>query len=110
MESHTLILSSTKVSIPETLTIDFVTKLINSGLTGIEYFGIEIDNPVDAVDEDMKLTIAATSYFDFYFDTNEPINYDAMSLEDTNHFILDLIKKSANIEMRADEKDIRIYL
>ncbi|WP_026730187.1 hypothetical protein [Flavobacterium denitrificans] len=110
MKNHSLILSTTKVSIPETVTIDFVTKLINSGLTGIEYFGQGIDNPLEEVEPDMKLINAQTSYFEFYFDTEGTIDYDSMSNEDTNRFIIELIEKSANIEMRADDKDISIYL
>lgn len=110
METHTLILSTAKVAIPANLTIDFITSLINRGLTGIEYFGQEIDNQEDFVEPDMKLASEEISYFEFFFDTEEPIEYDLLSETDVDSFILDLIKKSANIELRADEKDVTLYL
>lgn len=110
MNNHTLILSTAKVTIPVDLKIDFVTSLINRGLTGIEYFGPEIDNPEDFIEPDMKLAIEEISYFEFFFDTEDPIEYDLLSETDVDGFVLDLIKKSANINLRADEKDIIIYL
>ena len=58
MIDHTLILSTTKVAIPEGVTIDFITNLLNRGLTGIEYFGPELDNPECYIDEDMTAAAA----------------------------------------------------
>jgi len=110
MQNHTLILSTAKVAIPEGVTIDFITSLINRGLTGIEYFGPEIDNQEDFIEPDMKLASEEISYFEFFFDTDEPIEYDLLSETDVDGFVLDLIKKSANIDLRADEKDIIVYL
>lgn len=52
MANHTLILSTAKVAIPEGVTIDFIKSLINRGLTGIEYFGPEIDNQEDFIELD----------------------------------------------------------
>lgn len=110
MIAHTLILSTAKVTIPENLSIDFITSFINRGLTGIEYFGPEIDNQEDFVEPDMKLASEEISYFEFFFDTEDPIEYDLLSETDVDGFVLDLIKKSANIDLRADEKDVTLYL
>jgi len=110
MANHTLILSTAKVAIPERVTIDFITSLINRGLTGIEYFGPEIDNQEDFIEPDMKLASEEISYFEFFFDTEEPIEYDLLSESDVDGFVLEVIKKSANIDLRADEKDITIHL
>ena len=110
METHTLILSTAKIEIPKGVTTDFITNLINQGLTGIEYFGPEIDNPKDFIEPDMKLASEEISYFEFFFDTEDPIEYDLLSETDVDGFVVDLIKKSANIDLRADEKDIIIYL
>lgn len=109
MKQHTLILSA-KVKIPDVITIDMVTSFINRGLTGIEYFGIGIDNQADYLDDDMIAASEGITYIEFYFDTEETIDYDSLSLEETNALILDIIKKSAQIEIRADEKDIVLYL
>lgn len=110
MESHTIILSTAKIAIPENVTIEFVTSLINRGLTGIEYFGFEIDNQEDCIEPDMKLASEKITFIDFNFDSEDPIEYDQLSETDVDGFILDLIKKSANIEVRADGKDVTIYL
>lgn len=110
MENHTLILSTAKIEIPKGVTIEFITNLINRGLTGIEYFGVEIDNQEDFIEPDMKVASEEISYFEFFFDTDEPIEYDQLSETDVDGFLLDLIKKSAGIELRADGKDITINL
>lgn len=110
MANHTLILSTAKIEIPKGVTIGFITNLLNRGLTGIEYFGQEIDNQEDVIEPDMKVASEEISYFEFFFDTDEPIEYDQLSETDVDDFLLDLIKKSAGIELRADGKDITINL
>lgn len=110
MNSHTLILSTAKVTIPDVITIDMVTSLINRGLTGIEYFGIEIDNQADYIDDDMKAASEEITYIECFFDTEETIDYDSLTVVETNALILDIIKKSAHVEIRADDKDIELYL
>lgn len=110
MFQHTLILSTSKVHIPEAINIDFIIHLVNRGLTAIDYFGYEIDNQADYVEEDMKLASAGISYFEFNFDTEESIDYGSLDTEQIYNLLFDIIEKSANIEMRTDEKDIIIYL
>ncbi|EJG02270.1 hypothetical protein [Flavobacterium sp. F52] len=110
MKSHTIILSTAKVAIPHQLSIDFITSLINRGLTAIDYFGVEIDNPECYVEEDMKALSETITYFEFFFDTEESIDYDSLNENEVDQLLLDQIKKSANIEIKADEKDIIIYL
>lgn len=110
MESHTLILSTAKIAIPENVTINFITSLINRGLTGVEYFGPELDNQADFIEPEMKLASEEITYFEFFFETEEPIEYDQLSESDVDGCILDIIQKTANIDMRADGKDVTIYL
>lgn len=110
MANHTLILSTAKVTIPANLRIDFITSLINRGLTGVEYFGPEIDNQEDFIEPDMKLASEEISYFEFFFDTQETIEYDLLSEIDVDGLVLDLIKKSTNVGLRTEGKDIVIYL
>ena len=110
MENHTLILSTAKIVIPEGITINFVTNLLNRGLTGIEYFGPELDNPECYIDEDMKAAAAEITYLEFHFETPEPIEYDSLNEVQVDQLIYDEIKKSAGIDLRADEKDITVYL
>ena len=110
MQNHTLILSTAKVHIPESITIDFVTNLLNRGLTLIEYFGIGLDNQEDIIDEEMKVASAGITYINFHFDTPESIDYDSLPVVELEHLISEIIKKSANIDLRADEKDITVNL
>lgn len=110
MESHTLILSTVKTAIPVGVTIDFVTNLLNRGLTLIEYFGPELDNPECYVDEDMAAASAKINYFEFYFETEEPIDYNSLNEVQVDQLIYDEIKKSTHLELRADSKDVTIYL
>lgn len=110
MKNHTIILSTAKVHIPENVTIDFITNLMNRGVAMVEYFGPEIDNQADFIDNDMKKIRAEISFFEFFFDTEEPINYESLNENEVDQMLSNLIKNSANIEMRADEKDIVVYL
>ncbi|MTD67710.1 hypothetical protein [Flavobacterium sp. LC2016-13] len=109
MEAHTLVLSTAKVAIPEILTINFVTNLINRGLTQVEYFGVEIDNHCDVVSEDMEAVSKEITYIDMHFDSEQSIAYESMSETEVDQFALTLLKE-CNPEIRADLKDITIYL
>jgi hypothetical protein len=110
MMDHTLILSTAKVVIPEGVTIDFITNILNRGLTGIEYFGLELDNPECYIDEDMTAVASEITYFEFHFETPEPIDYDSLNEVEVDQLIYNEIKKSTRIELRADGKDITVYL
>ena len=110
MRNHSLILSTAKVAIPEGITIDYITNLLIRGLTGIEYFGTELDNPECYIDEDMTAAASEITYFEFHFETPEPIEYNSLNELQVNQLIYDEIKKSTHIELRADEKDITVYL
>lgn len=44
--------------------IDFISNLLNRGLTGIEYFGPELDNP-ECSDEDMIAAVSEITYLNF---------------------------------------------
>lgn len=110
MQHHTLILSTAKLHIPEAITITYVTNLLHRGLLLIEYFGIQIDNQPDYIDADMEEASHKISYVDFHFDTEEPIDYDAMSITDVEHLIDNTIKHSDKIDLRTDGKDIAVYL
>lgn len=110
MEKHTLILSTTKVRIPESITIDFVTNLINRGLAMTEYFGRKIVSEADFIANDMKAASEEITYIEIFFDTPEPIDYDSFSETDIDEFILDLIAKSKVNKLRNDGKDIILDL
>lgn len=110
MFSHTLTVSTAKIPIPDQVSIDFITSLINRGVAMVEYFGPEIDNCEDYVEEDMKLVSGQISYFEFYFSTEQSIDYDALTETEVDQVLFDAIDKSDKIKLQADQKDIMIYL
>lgn len=109
MEPHTLVLSATKVAIPEDPTADFVTSLINRGLTQVEYFGIEIDNHCDIISEDMAGVSSEITYIDIHFDSEQAIEYDSLNETEIDQLAVTLLHDNRP-EIRADSKDITIYL
>ena len=68
---HTLILSTQRFIVPKIGQCRLVNHLIKNIEIDIDYFGIEIDNPVDYIDEEMELKIMNTSFINFFFEDNE---------------------------------------
>jgi hypothetical protein len=110
MHHHTLILSTAKLHVPNGIVFTYVTNLLHRGLTVIEYFGTELDNTADYIDQDMKEFDEKISLIDFHFGTEEAINYDSLSVIEVEKLIDDIIKKAGHIDLRANEKDITINL
>ncbi len=109
MESHTIILSSPKISIPENNIIEFTKGLIVSNLLNIDYFGMGIDNQLDYIDDEMASKIESTTYITFDFDFGE-LYYRNFEEIEIFQFVINLLEQRGNIEIRADEKDITFYL
>ncbi len=109
MENHTLILSAPKLTIPESNIIEFIKDLISSNLLNIDYFGYEIDNPVDYEDDLMIAKRLSTSYITFQFEADE-IDYENYKEEQTLQLIINLIQSNKIEEIMVDEKDIEIYI
>lgn len=110
MYSHTLTVSTPRLNIPQVLAIDFVTSLISSGVAMVEYFGDEIDNAEDYVEEDMEKVREKILYTEFYFETEIPIDYDSISEYEADKILYEAIENSSEIVLKTDEKDIVIYL
>lgn len=110
MQNHTLVLSTPKIAIPESITIDFVTNLINRGVAMAEYFGPEIDNQHDYLEDDMLGGREETTFVEFYFDTDSEIDYDLLSETEVDELILSILNHSESLEIRTDGKDITIYV
>ncbi len=110
MKSHTLILTTTKTAIPADLNKVFVTSLINRGLALTEYFGEEIDNQHDFIDEDMDKLSAEITFIEIFFDTEAPIEYDLLTETDIDTLILDLFDKSPRQDFHTDGKDVTVHL
>lgn len=109
MEQHTLVLSATKTNLPENISSDFVSSLINRGLTQVEYFGREIDNHCDVISDDMEAVSRDLTFIDIHFDTEYSIGYEGLDETQVDALALDMLKR-CRAEIRRDEKDITIYL
>ncbi|MCK8143186.1 hypothetical protein MW871_14950 [Flavobacterium sp. I-SCBP12n] len=110
MQTHTLIFSVPKLQIPEVLTIEFVINIIKNDLASIDYFGFEIDNQADYTDFEQQEVNDKNTYIDFNFSTPNVVEYKALSKTEIDTLILEIIENSESIELRADHKDVTIYL
>lgn len=110
MVEHTLILSTAKNDIPQPVTIDFVTDLINSGLTAIEYFGVKINDDAYYKEEAEHTVHHPLTLIEFFYDTSNKIEYDSLTPSEINSLIMDIVKKSVKPKVRSDQKKITIHL
>lgn len=109
MKSYTIILTSPRTAIPSDNIIEFIKDLIVSNLLNIDYFGIELDHQADYQDEKMIAHEKSTSLITFNFDS-EVMDYKNFTEIETFQFIINLLEQRDKIEIRADEKDITIYI
>lgn len=109
MIQHTLVLTTARISIPSTGVLDFVKELISSNLTNIDYFGLELDNGADYVDDEMQVEFDTSTYITFHFSDAE---IDYIILDEDNVMNLILMQLNNNIigQIIVDEKDIQIYI
>ncbi|MBP4142023.1 hypothetical protein J3S90_09430 [Flavobacterium sp. P4023] len=106
---HVLILSTKRINIPASHFIQLVISLIDENEMEIDYFGIEIDNPADYLDEQMKLKINTTSFITIHFECDK-IDYGSYSDEAVLNFITDVLRYDEEKEIKADDKDIEIII
>ena len=111
MKTHTLILTSPKLVIPETDTkiIEFIKELILSNLLNVECFSPEMDNQCDYIDDEMESKNKNTTFLTFHFEDDD-INYSNYNDESIFQFIYDKLKSENIGQVMADEKDIEIYI
>ena len=106
---HTLILSTQRFIVPKIGQCRLVNHLIKNIEIDIDYFGIEIDNPVDYIDEEMELKIMNTSFINFFFEDNE-IVYSNYAKAEILKLAENLLRKPYEIIMSEDSKDIDFYI
>lgn len=109
MMSHTLILTTPKIEIPESNIIDFTKDLITSNLVNIDYFGCEQDNQADYIDDQMQDTIDNTTYITFHFNYPE-IDYEKYDEVETLQLIVDVIEQKKIREVKIDDKDVEYFI
>ena len=106
---HTLILSTPTFVLPKTGILKIVLFLIKENKIDIDYFGIEIDNPVDYMDEEMEIRINSTCFINLFFE-DEEIDYKKYSKSDILKLAENLISNSPNSEVISYDKDIDVYV
>ena len=106
---HTLILLTQRFIVPKIGQCRLVNHLIKNTEIDIDYFGIEIDNPVDYIDEEMELKIMNTSFINFFFEDNE-IEYSNYAKAEILKLAENLLRKPSEIIISEDSKDIDFYI
>ena len=110
MENYTVILTSPKIDIPSDNIIEFVKELISSNLVNVDYFGGQLDNPVDYEDDEMIAKRLGTSFINFQFEM-DAIDFDDYNNDDAIfQLLINLIESKRVFDIIVDEKDIDIYL
>ena len=109
MIQHTLILTTPKIEIPSTNILEFTKELIAANLVNIDYFGVEIDNGDDYVDDEMQSKIDNSTYLTFHFSGSD-INYVILNEDSVINLLFNLLNNREIGQIIVDEKDIEIYI
>jgi hypothetical protein len=109
---HTLILTTQRKNIPNEGYgyIGILKLLIENNLTSVDYFGAELDNQADYIDNDMQVKIDNNVYINIYFETTVEIEYSLQTDEKIYCLLIDLLDNSINSETRVNDNDIDIYI
>lgn len=109
MIQHTLILTVPLVKIPETNILEFAKQLIADNLINIDYFGVELDNGTDYVDEEMKYSIDNSTYLTFHFSDIE-INYIIYTEDQVTNLLFNKLNNNEIGQIIVTEKDIEVFI
>ncbi|MFV8366196.1 hypothetical protein [Flavobacterium sp. XS1P27] len=109
MKNHTLILTTPKIKIPSIKILEFAKDLIAANLTNIDYFGIELDNGDDYVNDEMQSKLDNSTFITFHFEYEE-INYNILNEDSIFNLIIKKINENQIGQIIIDEKDIEIYI
>lgn len=111
-KTHTLILSTPRFEIKSNPNvIEIINDLIHNNLVNIDYFGYELDNQADYIDEEMALKMATSTYITFHFEQNLISEVDYKSDEETTlNLILNIVMENQIREVLVDENEIEVYI
>lgn len=109
MIQHTLILTTPLIEIPTTNILDFVKEVIAANLVNIDYFGIELDNGDDYVDEEMQSKIDNSTYLTFHFSDIE-INYIIYNEDQVINLLFNKLNNNEIGQIIVTEKDVEVYI
>lgn len=109
MIQHTLILTTPRIEIPSVNIIEFAKELIAANLTNIDYFGIELDNGEDYINEEMQAKVESSTFLTFHFTANE-IYYNILNEDSVLNLLFKLLITNEIGQVVVNEKDIQIYI
>lgn len=109
--TYTAILKFKNFDTLTAITKDRLLYLINNNPFEIDYFGGELDNQADYMDDEMKADFNNHSFYTFYFDMASDVE---PNFEADNNQIIEIITKAINEnelqDVRNDGKDVDVYL
>ena len=104
MNSYNLIVKCDKCSMPEhDMLEEFVKNLFVD--SEIDYFGDEIDNQMDFIDEHVKYLLDSKTYLTFRFS-----HMDKLDRQKAYEYVKDRLDQAESFEVRVDDKDIEVIL
>lgn len=111
-KTHTLVLSTPRFDIQsKPNVIEIANSLIHSKLVNVDYFGIELDNQADYIDEEMALKMSTSTFITFHFDENiaSQVDYDCDE-EVILNLILSILMENQIREVLVYENEIDVYI
>jgi ABC-type microcin C transport system permease subunit YejE len=91
--------------------VELINTLVHNNLVNIDYFGGEMDNQADYVDESMQELINSTSYITLHFDqmASDSIEYD-IDEESALNLVISILMENQIRDVTVDKKDIDVYI
>ncbi|WP_367752497.1 hypothetical protein [Flavobacterium sp. WC2430] len=109
MINHTLILTIPKVELPTVNILEFAKDLIAANSPTIDYFGVELDNDYDYIDEEMQSKIDNSTYLTFHFSDIE-INYVIYDEDQVINLLFNKLNNDEIGQIIVTEKDIEVFI
>ncbi|RAK21599.1 hypothetical protein B0I03_10531 [Flavobacterium aquaticum] len=109
--TYTVILKFNNFDTLTAITKERLIYLINNNPFEIEYFGGELDNQADYMDEEMEQDFNNHSFHTFHFDLESS---DEPNFEADNQEVIEILTKAINEneikDVRNDGKDVEVFL
>lgn len=108
--NYTLIIKMDRTPIPSEGSLRlFISEKLKSATIKVDYYGFEIDNEFDYLDEDLKNTLGASNFITFHLECE-----NAPEIRSSSKEIVEFVSRlfeERNSEIRVDQhqKDIEIY-
>ena len=109
MKLYTVILEFKKFEPFESITKEILIDLIKFNDFSTEYFGGELDNGIDYIDEETQIKIDNHSYLTLHFELPYGTNTKTSNIE-LIEILINIIEKYELKEIRNYDKDVEVYI